>query len=327
MSKTVGVVGATGLVGTEMIKRLEERDLDITVRLFASEASAGKQLSYKDKQIPVEALNEESIRGVDFFLFAAGGDTSRKYAPLAAQNGSIVIDNSSEFRMDPDVPLVVPEINAHALQAHRGIIANPNCSTIQSVLALYPIIRAYGVKRIVYSTYQSVSGSGLEGLADLERTVAGGSNEFYVHPIAYNMLPHIDVFLDNAYTKEEQKMIDETQKIFEQKIRITATAVRVPSRYAHCVSINVETEKPFEIDDIFALYRKADVPGLVLQDDVAKNIYPMPITAQGKDEVFVGRIRRDFSVDNGLNLWCVSDNIRKGASTNAVQILELLLKP
>lgn len=325
MNKIVGVVGATGLVGTEMIKRLEERDLDISVRLFASEASAGKQLPYKGTMLTVEALTQESIRGVDYFLFAAGGETSRKFAPLAAQNGSIVIDNSSEFRMDPEVPLVVPEINAHAFAGHKGIIANPNCSTIQSVLALYPIVKQYGAKRIVYSTYQSVSGSGLEGLADLERTAAGGSNEFYAHPIAYNMLPHIDVFLDTGYTKEEQKMINETQKIFEQEIRITATAVRVPARYAHCVSINVETKEPFDLDEVFALYRNTDIPGLVLEDDVAHNVYPMPIYAQGKDEVFVGRIRRDFSVDNGLNLWCASDNIRKGASTNAVQILELLL--
>ena len=326
MRKIVGVVGATGLVGSEMVKRLEERNLDIEVRLFASAKSAGKKVSYKGQELTVAELTEENIKGCDYLLFAAGGAISKKYAPIAVQNGSIAIDNSSEFRMDPEVPLVVPEINAEAIKAHKGIIANPNCSTIQSVVALYPIFQKYGIKRIVYSTYQSVSGTGIGGLEDLDRTQTGGSNEVYPHKIANNMLPHIDVFLDNGYTKEEVKMINETQKIFDKEIRITATAVRVPARFSHCVSINVETEKPFALEEVFALYRTTDMGGIVLQDDVKNNVYPMPILAEGKDEVFVGRIRRDFSVDNGLNIWCAADNIRKGASTNAVQILEQLLK-
>lgn len=326
MSKIVGVVGATGLVGTEILKRLGERDLDIEVRAFASQASAGKKVAYKDQEILVEELNEENIKGTDYLLFAAGGSISKKFAPRAVANGSIVIDNSSEFRMDKDVPLIVPEINPEALKNHKGIIANPNCSTIQSVLAIYPIFLKYGLKRVVYSTYQSVSGSGLEGLADLEGSSRGEENKFYPYPIAYNLLPHIDDFLDNGYTKEEVKMINETQKIFDKEIRVTATAVRVPTKFSHAVSINLETEKAFEIEDIFALYRNSQIRGLVLEDDLANKVYPMPLHAEGNDNVFVGRIRRDFSLDHGLNIWCVSDNIRKGASTNAVQILELLLE-
>ena len=326
MRKIVGVVGATGLVGSEIIKRLEEKNLDIQVRLFASAKSAGQKRTYKNQEIIVEELTEDHIKGCDYLLFAAGGSVSKKYAPIAVQNGSIVVDNSSEFRMDPNVPLVVPEINADAIQNHKGIIANPNCSTIQSVLALYPVFQKYGAKRIVYSTYQSVSGTGVGGLEDLDRTQAGGENKVYPYKIANNMIPHIDVFLDNGYSKEEIKMINETQKIFGKDIKITATAVRVPARFSHCVSINVETEQPFELDNIFELYRNASASPIVLQDDLANNIYPMPILAEGKDEVFVGRIRRDFSLDNGLNIWCAADNIRKGASTNAVQILELLLK-
>lgn len=326
MRKIVGVVGATGLVGSEIIKRLEEKNLEIQVRLFASAKSAGQKRTYKNQEIIVEELTEDHIKGCDYLLFAAGGSVSKKYAPIAVQNGSIVVDNSSEFRMDPNVPLVVPEINADAIQNHKGIIANPNCSTIQSVLALYPVFQKYGAKRIVYSTYQSVSGTGVGGLEDLDRTQAGGENKVYPYKIANNMIPHIDVFLDNGYSKEEIKMINETQKIFGKDIKITATAVRVPARFSHCVSINVETEQPFELDNIFELYRNASASHIVLQDDLANNIYPMPILAEGKDEVFVGRIRRDFSLDNGLNIWCAADNIRKGASTNAVQILELLLK-
>lgn len=325
MSKIIGVVGATGLVGTEIIKRLEERDLDICVRAFASKSSAGKKIPYKNTELVVEELTEESIRGTDYLLFAAGGAISRKYAPVAVSQGAVVIDNSSEFRMDAQVPLIVPEINGHAAQNHQGIIANPNCSTIQSVLALYPICQKYGLKRVIYSTYQSVSGSGMEGLADLERTSEGGENEFYPYKIAFNLLPQIDDFLENGYTKEEMKMINETQKILEKEIRITATTVRVPTRFSHAVSINLETEQPFDLEDVFALYRDSGIRGLVLQDDVKHKIYPMPLTAEGSDNVYVGRIRRDFSLDQGLNLWCVSDNIRKGASTNAVQILELLL--
>lgn len=325
MKKKVGIVGATGLVGTEMIKRLEERSLDVTVELFASKSSAGKKIPFKNTVLQVQELTESSLLHLDYLLFAAGGEVSKQYAPIAASKGIIVIDNSSEFRMDPNVPLVVPEINAHALKHHKGIIANPNCSTIQSVLALYPIVKKYGAKRIIYSTYQSVSGSGLDGLADLEATSKGDTPRFYPYKIANNLLPHIDVFLDNGYTKEETKMILETQKIFEKDICVTATAVRVPTQYAHAVSINLETEQAFALEEVLSLYQTAKIPGLVLQDDPNQNLYPMPLTAEGKDEVFVGRIRRDFSTENGLNLWCVSDNIRKGASTNAVQILEHLL--
>ena len=323
----VAVVGATGVVGKKMMQVLEERKIPIAnFYPMASERSAGKKVLFMGKEWTVEALSEKSFdKDIDFALFSAGGGTSLKYSPIAASKGVIVIDNSSAFRMDDEVPLVVPEVNASDALKHKGIIANPNCSTIQAVVALKPIYDNYGIKRIVYSTYQAVSGSGSQGIADLERGVKGEPATFYPKPIAFNCLPHIDVFTENGYTKEELKMVNETRKIFsDQSLRITATTVRVPVMYGHSESINVETEKQFELSDIFAMYEQD--PSIVLMDNVSENIYPTPLIAEDTDPVYVGRIRRDFSVDNGLNLWVVADNIRKGAATNAVQIAEYLIQ-
>lgn len=317
MKVNVAVVGATGLVGSMMLKVLSEENFPIDkLYLFSSKKSAGSEVEYCGKKYTVEELNENSFEGKDIkiALFSAGGSVSEKYAPIAAKAGVTVIDNSSHFRMNPDVPLVVPEINPEDIKTNKGIIANPNCSTIQSVLPLKPIHDKYKIKRVIYSTYQSVSGSGVKGISDLEE----GTQLAYKYPIRNNCIPQIDVFMDNGYTKEEMKMIDETKKILHDDIRVTATTVRVPVKSSHSVSINVETEKPFEIEDVKKII--ADYPGMVLQDDIENEIYPMAITSAGKNEVFVGRIRRDFTVDNGLNLWCCADNIRKGAATNAVQI-------
>lgn len=324
MGVVIGVVGATGLIGGEIIKRLEERELEFShIRFFASKKSEGKKVLFNHKEYFIEELTKENIKGIDYLLLAAGGDISKKYAQAAVENGSIVIDNSSAFRMNKDVPLIVPEINKEDIETHKGIIANPNCSTIQAVISVFPIYKEYGIKRIVYSTYQSVSGSGRGGLLDLDRTIKGEKENFYQSPIGYNLIPHIDEFVDNGYTKEEMKMINETNKILKDNIKITATTVRVPVKYSHSISINLETKKSFNIEDVYKLYKKAD--GIILKDDTKNNIYPMPINVEGKDEVFVGRLRRDYSLQNGINLWAVADNIRKGASTNAVQILELLL--
>lgn len=317
MKVNVAVVGATGLVGSMMLKVLSEKNFPIDkLYLFSSKKSAGSEVEYCGKKYTVEELNENSFDGKDIkiALFSAGGSVSEKYAPIAAKKGVTVIDNSSHFRMNPDVPLVVPEINPEDIKTNKGIIANPNCSTIQSVLPLKPIHDKYKIKRVIYSTYQSVSGSGVKGISDLEE----GTQLAYKYPIRNNCIPQIDVFMDNGYTKEEMKMIDETKKILHDDIRVTATTVRVPVKTSHSVSINVETEKPFEIEDVKKII--ADYPGMDLQDDIENEIYPMAITSAGKNEVFVGRIRRDFTVDNGLNLWCCADNIRKGAATNAVQI-------
>ena len=317
MKVNVAVVGATGLVGSMMLKVLSEKNFPIDkLYLFSSKKSAGSEVEYCGKKYTVEELNENSFEGKDIkiALFSAGGSVSEKYAPIAAKKGVTVIDNSSHFRMNPDVPLVVPEINPEDIKTNKGIIANPNCSTIQSVLPLKPIHDKYKIKRVIYSTYQSVSGSGVKGISDLEE----GTQLAYKYPIRNNCIPQIDVFMDNGYTKEEMKMIDETKKILHDDIRVTATTVRVPVKTSHSVSINVETEKPFEIEDVKKII--ADYPGMDLQDDIENEIYPMVITSAGKNEVFVGRIRRDFTVDNGLNLWCCADNIRKGAATNAVQI-------
>lgn len=317
MKVNVAVVGATGLVGSMMLKVLSEKNFPIDkLYLFSSKKSAGSEVEYCGKKYTVEELNENSFEGKDIkiALFSAGGSVSEKYAPIAAKKGVTVIDNSSHFRMNPDVPLVVPEINPEDIKTNKGIIANPNCSTIQSVLPLKPIHDKYKIKRVIYSTYQSVSGSGVKGISDLEE----GTQLAYKYPIRNNCIPQIDVFMDNGYTQEEMKMIDETKKILHDDIRVTATTVRVPVKSSHSVSINVETEKPFEIEDVKKII--ADYPGMVLQDDIENEIYPMAITSAGKNEVFVGRIRRDFTVDNGLNLWCCADNIRKGAATNAVQI-------
>ena len=325
----VAVVGATGMVGRTFLKVLEERQFPIeNVYFFSSKKSAGSTITFAGKDYVVEELTETAFDGknIQIALFSAGGATSEKFAPIAASKGIIVVDNSAQWRMDPDVPLIVPEVNPEAIkEIKKGIIANPNCSTIQAMVPLKPLYEKYGLKRIVFSTYQAVSGSGVRGVKDLEDGIAGKPNQFYPHPIAYNCLPHIDVFMDNGYTKEEMKMINETKKILnDDSIRVTATTVRVPVKYGHCVSINLEFENPFEMDQIYKLLQETE--GVIIVDDVKNNVYPMPIDVEGKDEVYVGRIRRDYSVENGINMWVVADNIRKGAATNTVQIAELLIK-
>lgn len=323
----VAVVGATGMVGRKMLEVLEERKFPIeNLYVFSSAKSKGSKILFENKEYIVEELDETSFdRGIDIALFSAGGETSKKYAPIAAKKGTVVIDNSSAWRMAEEVPLVVPEVNPDDAQKHQGIIANPNCSTIQSVVPLKNLHEKYGIKRIIYSTYQSVSGSGVAGLEDLEKGLEGAPPKKYPHPIAFNCIPHIDVFNEEGYTKEEIKMIEETKKILGDKnLKITATTVRVPVRYSHSVSMNIEFNKPFEMKDIFDCLK--ETKGVVLVDDPQKNVYPMALDAEGKDEVFVGRVRRDFSVENGINLWVVADNIRKGAATNSVQIAELLMK-
>lgn len=328
----VAVAGATGAVGNEMIRVLESRSFPVkNIRFLASERSVGKKLKFSGDEIPVEKLSGDAFKGVDIAIFSAGGGPSLEFAPLAAEAGCVVVDNSSTWRMDPDVPLVVPEANAHAIAGYtkKGIIANPNCSTIQLMVALAPIHRQYGLRRLVISTYQAVSGTGKKAIDELFDQTRAMINflpveeHVYPHRIAFNCLPQIDVFLENDYTKEEMKMVYESRKILEDpKLGVTATAVRVPVFFAHSESVNVETIKPFEISDIKALL--AESPGVALVDDPAKKLYPMAIDAAGKDETFVGRIRRDESIENGLNLWIVADNIRKGAATNAVQIAEIL---
>jgi len=324
----IAVVGATGMVGRTFLKVLEDRDFPYkNLYLFASARSAGKSLVCKGKTYTVEELNENSFdRDIDIALFSAGGETSKKFSPIAASKGVTVVDNSSAWRMDPEVPLVVPEVNPEDIDWNKGIIANPNCSTIQAVVALKPLYETYGIERIIYSTYQAVSGSGVKGVSDLEEGLKGKSTcKAYPHPIANNCLPHIDVFLENGYTKEEMKMIDETKKIIgDYDLKITATTVRVPVFYSHSESINVQLKKPFEVEDIKSLMNNSE--GIVLMDNVSENIYPLASIAAGTDPVYVGRIRRDFSIENGLNLWVVADNIRKGAATNAVQIAERLVE-
>ena len=325
----IAVVGATGVVGSTFLKVLEERDFPFeNIYLMASAKSAGKKITFKGKEYTVEELTEHSFdKPIDIALFSAGGGTSAKFAPIAAQHGTTVVDNSSQWRMDKDVPLVVPEVNPEDIATNKGIIANPNCSTIQAVVALKPLQDKYGIKRVVYSTYQAVAGSGLKGINDLKNGIEGNDEplQAYAHQIAYNCLPHIDVFLENGYSKEEMKMVNETHKILhDENIGVTATTVRVPVYYGHSESINIELEKPFELEDIFELFRNA--PGIVLQDDLENNVYPLATEAAGTDPVYVGRIRRDFSVENGINLWCVADNVRKGAATNAIQIAEKLLE-
>ena len=324
----IAIVGATGLVGSTVLKVLEERNFPFNkCYMMASSRSAGGSVAFKGQDYLVEELTETSFdKDIDIAIFSAGGSTSEKFAPIAASKGCIVVDNSSAWRMDKTVPLVVPEVNPQDISWNKGIIANPNCSTIQAVVPLKPLYDKYGIKRIVYSTYQAVSGSGLKGIQDLENGLAGiGEPMAYPHQIASNCIPHIDVFLENGYTKEEMKMINETHKILgDDNIQITATTVRVPVFDCHSEAINIELERPFDLDEVKALL--ADFPGIVLQDKPFENLYPMAKDAAGRDEVFVGRVRRDFSVANGLNIWVVADNIRKGAATNAVQIAEELLK-
>jgi len=325
----IAVVGATGVVGTTFLKVLEERDFPFeNLYLMASARSAGKTVNFKGKDYVVEELNEHSFdKPIDIALFSAGGSTSAKYAPIAAEHGVVVVDNSSQWRMDEKVPLVVPEVNPQDITWNKGIIANPNCSTIQAMVALKPLQDKYGIKRVVYSTYQAVSGSGMKGINDLKKGLEGDDSDLqaYAHPIAGNCLPHIDVFLENGYTKEEMKMINETHKILgDDDIKVTATTVRVPVFDSHSESINIELEKPFELEDVRELFKNA--PGVILQDDPENNVYPLARDAAGTDEVYIGRIRRDYSVENGLNIWVVADNIRKGAATNAIQIAEQLLQ-
>ena len=324
----LAVVGATGLVGSTFLKVLEERNFPYeNLYLMASSRSAGKTINFKGKDYIVEELNEHSFdKHIDIALFSAGGGTSQKYSPIAAAHGCTVVDNSSAWRMDPEVPLVVPEVNPNDIWWNKGIIANPNCSTIQAMLPIKALHDAYKVKRIVYSTYQAVSGAGMKGLSDLAEGLKGNDQcKAFAHPIAGNCLPHIDVFLENGYTKEEMKMVNETHKILgDDSIRVTATTVRVPVRCCHSESINLEFEKPFDLEEAREILRK--FPGIIVQDDPQNAVYPLARNAEGTDEVYVGRIRRDFSIDSGMNLWVVADNIRKGAATNAVQIAEKLLE-
>ena len=322
----VAVVGATGLVGTKMLRVLEERNFPVTELLpVASERSWGKKVTFQGKEWTVMSAADAIARKPALAIFSAGGAASGELAPQFAAVGCRVVDNSSYWRMDPSVPLVVPEINPDAIGPENYIIANPNCSTIQMVLPLAPLHKAFGIKRIVVSTYQSVTGAGQRGIEQLEAERAGGTGSKFPHQIDLNILPHIDSFLPDGYTKEEMKMVNETRKILgDSSIAVSATTVRVPVKGGHSESVNIEFRKPFDLDEARRLM--ADMPGVVLQDKPEENLYPMPITAWEKDEVFVGRIRRDPSVENGLNLWCVSDNLRKGAATNAVQIAEVLLK-
>lgn len=322
----VAVVGATGLVGSRMLKVLEERNFPVTELLpVASPRSWGKQVVFRGKPWTVISADEAIARRPALALFSAGGATSAELAPRFAAVGTYVVDNSSYWRMDPSVPLVVPEINADVLTEKDHIIANPNCSTIQMVLPLSPLHKEFGIKRIVVSTYQSVTGAGQKGIEQLEAERSGGSGTKFPHRIDMNVLPHIDSFLEDGYTKEEMKMVNETRKILrDSAIGVSATTVRVPVRGGHSESVNVEFLRPFELAQVRRLL--VETPGVVVLDDPARNIYPMPIDAEGHDEVFVGRIRRDPSVGNGLNFWCVSDNLRKGAATNAVQIAQVLLQ-
>ena len=321
----VAVVGATGLVGSKMLEVLQERNFPVTELLpVASSRSWGKTVLFRGKKWTVMSADEAIAQRPVLAIFSAGGAASAELAPRFAETDCYVVDNSSYWRMDPSVPLVVPEINADVLKAGDHIIANPNCSTIQMVLPLAPLHRKYGIKRIVVSTYQSVTGAGQRGIEQLEAERAGGSGTKFPHPIDKNVLPHIDSFLPDGYTKEEMKMVNETRKILrDPSIAVSATTVRVPVEGGHSESVNIEFHHPYDLAEVRQLM--ADMPGVVIQDDPAGNVYPMPLYAWGKDDVFVGRIRRDPSVENGLNLWCVSDNIRKGAATNAVQIAQVLL--
>lgn len=327
----VAVVGATGAVGAEMLKTLEQRDFPADqLILLASARSAGKTITFKGQELKVQELTEDSFKGVHLAIFSAGGGTSEKFAPFAVKSGCTVVDNSSQWRMDDRCPLVVPEVNPQDLDKHQGIISNPNCSTIQMLVALKPLHDAAKIKRVVVSTYQAVSGTGQKAIVELENQVRQMFNmqepeiKVYPYQIAFNCLPHIDAFLDNGYTKEEMKMVDETHKMLDPNIKLTVTTVRVPVFYGHSESINIETEKKLTPQEARAILSQA--PGIAVYDNPAEKLYPMPIMAAGEDEVFIGRIREDESIPNGLNFWCVADNIRKGAALNAVQIAEMLLE-
>ena len=324
----IAVVGATGMVGRKFLQVLEERQLPAKEYfLFASARSAGKKMKFMGKEYTVMELTETCFaeNKIDIALFSAGGGTSKRFAPCAAKAGTLVIDNSSAWRMDDDVPLVVPEVNPEDIAWNKGIIANPNCSTIQAVVALKPLHDKYGIKRIIYSTYQAVSGAGLAGWKDLENGIKGEAPQKFPYQIFNNCLPHIDVFEDNGYTKEEMKMFNETHKILgDYNIKVTATTVRVPVFNGHSESINVELKKPFDLAELKQVID--DFPGIVVMDDPKNNVYPLAIKATEHDEVYVGRIRRDFSVENGINMWVVADVVRKGAATNAVQIAQKFIE-
>ncbi len=327
----VAVAGATGAVGREMLRILAEREFPAREIIpLASSRSAGSRMEYKGSELTVQELTEDSFKGVDLAIFSAGGATSEKYAPIAAKSGCVVVDNSSFWRMDPSVPLVVPEVNPEDLEKHQGIIANPNCSTIQMVVVLKPLHDVSRIKRVVVSTYQAVSGSGQKAVNELETQVKQLFNmeevttSVYPYQIAFNCIPHLDAFLDSGYTKEEMKMVNETVKIMgDESVKVTATTVRVPVFFGHSESLNVQTESRISREDARAILTQA--PGIRVMDNPQEKIYPMPLFAAGKDETFVGRIREDQSTENALDMWVVSDNIRKGAALNAVQIAEFLL--
>ena len=323
----LAIVGATGMVGRTFLKVLEERNLPINnLYIFASKKSAGQEIAFMGKNYIVEELTHKSFeKDIDIALFSAGGDISKEYAPIAVSCGVIVVDNSSAWRMKEDVPLVVPEVNPEDIKWHKGIIANPNCSTIQAVVALKPLHEKYGIKRIVYSTYQAVSGAGAQAIDDLLDGDKGVKPKTFIHPIAKNCIPQIDIFEENGYTKEENKMINETKKILHASdMKVTATTVRIPVITSHSESINVEFNQQYDIRELVDLLKNS--PGIVIEDDIKNNVYPMPINTEGLDDVFIGRIRRDFSLESGLNMWVVSDNLRKGAATNTVQIAEEIIK-
>ena len=338
----VAVMGATGAVGAQFLSILEERAFPIDeLRLLASERSEGRKLSFAGEDLEVKVLDENSFEGIDIVLASAGASRSSQFLPHAVKAGAVCVDNSSAFRMDPEVPLVVPEVNPHAIKKHKGIIANPNCSTIQMVLPLCALHKAAGIKRVVVTTFQSVSGAGQQNILEMEaqvirlskkeshhgigeHTVSEGMVNKFAHQIAYNLIPHIDVFLENHYTKEEMKMVNETRKIMElPDLAVTATCVRVPVYYAHSESVNVETKKKLTREKTIDILK--GFPGVIVVDDPAGSGYPMPIDVEGKDEVFVGRVREDGSVPNGINMWVVADNLRKGAALNAIQIAEKLI--
>lgn len=335
-------MGATGAVGTQFLWILEERAFPVDqLRLLASERSRGKKLVFRGKEHEVQVLGKDSFEGIDIVLASAGASRSKEFLPHAVRAGAVCVDNSSAFRMEADVPLVVPEVNPHAARDHKGIIANPNCSTIQMVLPLCAVSRRARIKRVVATTFQSVSGAGQQNILEMEsqvirlskkeshygigeHTIPAGMINKFPHQIAYNVIPHIDVFRENFYTKEEMKMVDETRKIMGMPdLPVTATCVRIPVYYAHSESVNIETEKKLKREDVIKLMQ--DFPGITVVDDPAENRYPMPIEAEGKDDVFVGRIREDESVPSGINIWIVSDNLRKGAALNAIQIAEFLV--
>lgn len=329
----IAVVGATGVVGKEMIKVLEERNFPVNTLLpLASSRTAGTKVEFCGQEVTVQELNEASFKNVQIALFSAGASVSQKFAPIAAKSGAVVIDNTSYFRMDPQVPLIIPEVNAKEITNRpKGIIANPNCSTAQLVVALKPIYDAVGIKRLVISTYQSVSGTGKEAIEELHEQVLNiiqmkpVQPKVYPHQIAFNVLPHIDSFLDNGYTKEEIKMVNETKKIFgDESINITATACRVPVFYCHSECVNIETKKKISADEVRKLLGKAENVKVV--DDPGKNVYPLATECVGKNDTFVGRIREDISIENGIEMFIVSDNLRKGAAFNAVQIAEEVIK-